>query len=102
MPLFHPAPSVARCVLSLGLALLVSWRGVRRKSLSLSGGVAAVVVGAVLTAASGCFSLALLTFFFTSSRLTKWRSAEKKKLEYDHKEGKKNLVERNAGTLGAN
>ncbi len=80
-------PSWSRCIASVSLALLLSWHGVRRKSLSLSGGVAAVAVGAILTAASGCFCFALLAFFITSSRLTKWRSAEKKKLEHDHKEG---------------
>lgn len=80
-------PSTSRCLASISLSLLISWYGVRRKSLSLSGGVAAIAVGAILTAASGCFCCALLAFFLTSSRLTKWRSAEKKKLEHDHKEG---------------
>ena len=81
-------PSWTRSITAVSLALLLSWHGVRRRSLSPSGGVAAVAVGAILTLASGCFCCALLTFFFTSSRLTKWRSAEKKKLEFDHKEGK--------------
>ena len=55
--------------------------------MNLSGGVAAIVVGAVLTAANGCFCLALLAFFFTSSKLTKWKGSEKRKLEHDFKEG---------------
>lgn len=84
----YQAMSLAiRCTVSLFLPVLVSWYGVRRRSLSVSGGIVAAVVGAILTAASGCFCLALLAFFLTSSRLTKWKSAEKKRLEYDHKEG---------------
>ena len=80
--------SPSRCVASLGLPLLISWYGVRRRSLSLSGGLAAVAVGAVLTAASGCYCLSLLAFFLTSSKLTKWKAAEKKRIEHDHREGK--------------
>lgn len=46
-----------------------------------------MAVGAILSAASACFCLALLSFFLTSSKLTKWKASEKKKLEHDHKEG---------------
>lgn len=82
-------PSAARFLASVFPSLLISWSGVRRRSLSFSGGLAAIVVGVVLTAASGCFCLALLGFFLTSSKLTKWRANEKKKIEHDHKEGEK-------------
>lgn len=80
--------SDARLLVSVSLSLLISWLGMHRRSLSHSGGIAAILVGVVLTAASGCFCLALLAFFFTSSKLTKWRASEKKKLEHDYKEGK--------------
>ncbi len=80
-------PSLARTCSSLALSALISWYGVRRKSLDISGGLAAVVVGSVLTAANGGFCVALLTFFFTSSKLTKWKATEKERFESDHKEG---------------
>ena len=66
---------------------LVAWYGVRRRSLDHSGGMAAIVVGFILTLASGCFCVSLLVFFFTSSRLTRWRGREKEKFEEDHKKG---------------
>lgn len=75
---------------ALGLSVLISLYGWKKRSLNVSGAVAAVVVGFLLTAASACFCVSLLAFFFTSSRLTKWRSREKTKLEEDFKEGMKN------------
>ena len=84
-------PSLARASTSIGLSLAIALYGLRRKSLSRSGALSAIVVGTVLTAASACFCMSLLAFFLTSSRLTKWKSAEKKKLEHDHKEGERSL-----------
>ena len=83
-------PSLARACTSIGLSLAIALYGLRRKSLSRSGALSAIAVGIVLTSASACFCLSLLAFFLTSSRLTKWKSAEKKKLEHDHKEGECN------------
>ena len=79
--------SLLRWTVCLGLPPLVAWYGVRRKSLDLSGGVAAILVGFVLTVGSACFCVSLLVFFFTSSRLTRWRGREKEKYEDEHKEG---------------
>ena len=79
--------SPLRWTICLGLPPLVAWYGVRRRSLDLSGGMAAILVGFVLTVASGCFCVSLLVFFFTSSRLTRWRGREKEKLEEEHREG---------------
>lgn len=87
MELFGARLEWPRFGCALGLSLLISLYGWKKRSLSLSGAVAAVVVGFVLTAASACFSVTLLVFFFTSSRLTKWRGKEKRKLEEDFKEG---------------
>ena len=72
---------------AIGLSVFISLYGWRKRSLNLSGALAAVVVGFVLTAASACFCVSLLVFFFTSSRLTKWRGQDKQKLEEDFKEG---------------
>ena len=79
--------SPVRWTVCLGLPPLVAWYGVRRKSLDISGGVAAILVGFVLTVGSGCFCVSLLVFFFTSSRLTRWKEREKGKWEEGHKEG---------------
>ena len=83
----HVSTSPLRWTVCLGLPPLVAWYGVRRKSLDLSGGVAAILVGFVLTVGSACFCVSLLVFFFTSSRLTRWRGREKEKYEDDHREG---------------
>ena len=42
----------------------MAWYGVRRKSLDILGGVAAILVGFVLTVGSGCFCVSLLVFFY--------------------------------------
>ena len=78
--------SPLRWTVCLGLPPLVAWYRVRRKSLDISGGVAAVLVGFVLTVCSGCFCVSSLIFFLTSSRLTRWRGREKEKWEEEHKE----------------
>ena len=83
----HVSTSPLRWTVCLGLPPLVAWYGVRRKSLDLSGGVAAILVGFVLTVGSACFCVSLLVFFFTSSRLTRWRGREKEKYEDEHREG---------------
>ena len=79
--------SPIRWTLSFLLPLLISGYGLKKRSLDPSGAALAVVVGFLLTAASTCFSVSLIVFFITSSRLTKWRAREKKKLEDGHKEG---------------
>ena len=86
------APGVgwARWTLSLLLPLLISGYGLKKRSLDSSGAAMAVVVGFLLTAASACFSVSLISFFITSSRLTKWKAAEKRKLEEGYKEGQLN------------
>ena len=79
--------SPIRWTLSFLLPLLISGYGLKKRSLDPSGAALAVVVGFLLTAASACFSVSLIVFFITSSRLTKWRAREKKKLEDGYKEG---------------
>ena len=76
-----------RWTVSLLLPLLISGYGLKKQSLDPSGAALAVVVGSLLTAASACFSVSLIVFFITSSRLTKWKAAEKRKLEEAYKEG---------------
>lgn len=47
----------------------------------------ALLVGFVLTMANYSFFSSLLAFFITSSRLTRWGGAQKKKIDADYKEG---------------
>ena len=83
----EPGAGWLRWTLSLLLPLFISGYGLKRRSLDPSGAGLAVVVGFLLTAASACFSASLIVFFLSSSRLTKWRAAEKRKLEEGYKEG---------------
>ncbi|KAF9134622.1 Transmembrane protein 19 [Mortierella sp. 14UC] len=62
--------------------------GLTKKSLSHSGAVAATVVGlGTFTNSPYVFGTILLTFFLSSSKLTKFKSQIKKTLEEDHQEG---------------
>lgn len=59
----------------------------KKKSLDFSGGMLAILVGFILTASSACFCASLLTFFGTSSWLTKWKGEEKRRLDPEFREG---------------
>ncbi|XP_075220170.1 transmembrane protein 19 isoform X1 [Lycorma delicatula] len=69
------------------IPLLVATWGLKKKSLCMSGAVLGAIVGFILTLGSYLFFVCLLTFFVTSSRVTKFRSSMKNKLENDFKEG---------------
>jgi len=45
------------------------------------------IVGFVMTLSNFGFMAAMLAFFITGSKVTKWRSSCKRKLEADFKEG---------------
>ncbi|CAL4066716.1 unnamed protein product [Meganyctiphanes norvegica] len=67
--------------------ILVAWWGLKKRSLSLSGAFSGLFVGFILTVSSYVFMANLLVFFVTSSRATKYKAAQKKKLEMEFKEG---------------
>ena len=69
------------------LPIVIALRGMKKKSLDFSGGMLAILVGFILTASSACFCASLLTFFITSSWLTKWKGEEKRKLDPEFREG---------------
>jgi len=69
--------------LASGLAL----GGVKRKSLSTDGAVAAFVVGFSALLASYRFGFTLLVFYWTSSKLTKFKSDLKRMVEGGYREG---------------
>lgn len=61
--------------------ILISLYGLIKKSLDVSGSQLAFVVGVILSLASGSFFAIMIAFFISSSRLTKWKKAEKSKFE---------------------
>ncbi|XP_047430808.1 transmembrane protein 19 [Mugil cephalus] len=76
-----------RWLSSILLPVVVTLRALKRRSLDRSGALGALLVGFVLTMANYSFFSALLTFYITSSRLTRWGGAKKKKIDAEYKEG---------------
>ncbi|KAI8927781.1 integral membrane protein DUF92-domain-containing protein [Entophlyctis helioformis] len=75
-----------------GAALLavagLATHGIRKKSLSVSGAAAASALGlAIFSHPSPLFGAVLLTFYLSSSKLTKYKVDVKKRLEEGHLEG---------------
>lgn len=75
--------TLVRVALAAAVATALAKRGVKKKTLSVAGSRAAFFVGFVSLALSFRFGLTLIAFYYSSSRLTKWRGEEKKKLEAD-------------------
>lgn len=76
-----------RWLFSILVPVVLTIRAVKRRSLDRSGALGALLVGFVLTMANYSFFSSLLAFFITSSKLTRWGGAEKKKIDADYKEG---------------
>ncbi|XP_053718754.1 transmembrane protein 19 [Synchiropus splendidus] len=76
-----------RWLFSILVPLTLTVRALKRRSLDHSGALGALLVGFVLTMANFSFFSALLAFFITSSRLTRWGGPQKKKIDPDYKEG---------------
>lgn len=76
-----------RCIFSIIVSLLVAGWGLKRKSLDWSGASVGVLVGFIHMYSSYCFLACLFTFFYTSSRATRFHSEKKKQLEAEFKEG---------------
>ena len=79
--------SLIRWAVSFILPLLIAAYGLKRRSLDGTAAALAVLVGTLLTLASGCFCSSLIVFFITGSRLTKWKKKEKQKFESDEESG---------------
>lgn len=85
--------------LSATLALLVVVPALRFGWLSVSGGVCALVVGSVtLTAGGRTAAVVLLTFFASSSLLSRWRAQSKRRMEWLTARG----IQRDASQVLAN
>ncbi|XP_061523127.1 transmembrane protein 19 isoform X1 [Phycodurus eques] len=76
-----------RWLFSILVPVVLSTRALKRRSLDRSGALGAALVGFVLAMANFSFFSSLLAFFFTSSKLTRWGGAHKKKIDADYKEG---------------
>ncbi len=80
--------SPLRWLLVTFLPTALSFYGYCRRSLSLSGAISALLVGFSLTMANAGFFAALLVFFLTSSKATRYKQAQKKAMEgAAHREG---------------
>lgn len=80
-------PTPFRCFASVFIPLAFTTWGYRKQSLSLSGAVVGLVVGFVLTFSNYSFLAALIAFFVSCSKATKFRSSRKRKFEPEFKEG---------------
>ena len=80
-------PFLVRAAFAVFSCLVIVRRGLKKKSLDLSGAVASVVVGFILTLSNLCFFASCVTFFLTSSKLTRFKSDVKEKVEDDFKKG---------------
>ncbi|CAB4436628.1 unnamed protein product [Rhizophagus irregularis] len=70
------------------ITLLITLHGYRKKSLSTSGALAAFFVGVgTIQNDWPVFAVVLLVFYFTGSRLTKYKAERKEQLEEEYHEG---------------
>lgn len=76
-----------RWLFSILVPFMLTIRALKRGSLDRSGALSALLVGFVLTMANYSFFSALLAFFISSSRLTRWGGAQKRKIDAEYKEG---------------
>lgn len=76
-----------RWLFSILVPFMLTIRALKRGSLDRTGALSALLVGFVLTMANYSFFAALLAFFISSSRLTRWGGAQKKKIDAEYKEG---------------
>ncbi|RYH17344.1 DUF92 domain-containing protein [archaeon] len=85
---------VIRIIVAISLAFGLTYHGLRKKSLSPDGCLAAMVVGFISLAASYRFGILLLCFYYSSSKLTKLKEDIKAKLEEDyHIGGQRGMVQ---------
>lgn len=78
---------LVRIALAICIATLLAYRGFKRRSLSLSGSIAAFIVGLFSFGTSYCHGTILIVFYLTSTRVTKIREDIKAKLEVDYRVG---------------
>merc|ERR1712227_308568 len=92
-PPLHPLPRNFAFRALIGFCVSFATAQKSANKISPDGAMAAMIVGTILTAASPVFIVAIFSFFFTSTRLTKFRSDQKKEFDPDHRSNK---TQRNA------
>lgn len=86
--------SPIRWFFAIFLPVYIVMKAIGKKSLDLTGGLTALVVGFILTLSSYCFTAGLLVFFYSSIRLTKYKAREKRKFEENYQEsGQRNWTQ---------
>lgn len=83
---YAPIPPT-RFLFSTLVPILLMAYGLKRKGVNYSGAALGLIVAITLSLASHAFLACLTTFFFSSSRVTKFRSHLKRKIEVDFKGG---------------
>ncbi|XP_076632657.1 transmembrane protein 19 [Colletes latitarsis] len=83
----HLVISPWRWLIAVVIPMFMSFWGFRKKSVDISGAILGLFMGFILTLTSYAHLACLFSFFVTSSKATKFRSAQKKKIEVDFKEG---------------
>lgn len=73
--------------MAIVVSLYMAYSGYKKGSLSFSGSIAAVFVGFVSMTASYRFGVILILFYYSGSKLTKYKSGVKAKIEDGHTEG---------------
>lgn len=88
-------------VIGFIFSFVIAFAGYKKESLSLNGGVSAVILGTALYYFGGLFfSVILVAFFISSSILTKYKKGLKKTLEdINEKGGKRDYVQVIANSL---
>jgi len=81
------SPSTGRLAFNVLLPTLMALYGLKKKSLSVSGSVAAWLVGFVIAVSGVRNAIILITFFLSASKMTKLKQEAKRKIEDDFKEG---------------
>ncbi|RCH98042.1 Transmembrane protein 19 [Rhizopus stolonifer] len=90
---------MSHLLFALGLSILLVIHSRRKKSLSIDGAAAAFMLGMVtFSSRLWLFTVVLLTFFLSSSRLTKFKADQKRRLEADYEDAS----ERNAVQVACN
>lgn len=84
-----------RWLFSTLMPLLLMLYGWKRKGVNKSGAAFGLIIAIILSISSHAFLASLATFYFTSSRATKFGSKKKQKIESDFKggEGKRNWIQ---------
>lgn len=94
---------LARVAIAAVLAVMMALRGYRRGALSLDGALSAFCVGFVTLASGYRFGACLLAFYYSGTRVTRFKAALKKRSEdgYTHMLGKRSALQVLASSLPA-